>query len=170
MRMANRIMIIGCCGSGKSTLAKRLAEHTGLPLIHLDREYYKPNWEKPEKEVWNQKILNLCNESKWIMDGNYISSMDVRMQFADTIIWLDINRYKCIYRAIKRVILPHTRQRTDMGEGCTERHDLEFYRFIWEFNKTVKPRIIELLKLYSDKNIIILKNNKDIKSYLNMLL
>lgn len=168
--MTNRILIVGCCGSGKSTLAKKLEEKTGLPVIHLDREYFKPNWEKPEISDWNQKILNLCKENKWIMDGNYISSMELRMQYADLIIWLDINRYKCLYRAIKRVILPHKRHRSDMGEGCNERHDLEFYRFIWNFNKTIKPRILEFLKLHRDKKVIILKNNKDIKTYLKTIL
>ena len=48
--MLERIMIIGCCGSGKSTLSKSIYQITGLPLIHLDKEYFKPNWEKPSKD------------------------------------------------------------------------------------------------------------------------
>ena len=38
-----RVMIIGCPGAGKSTFARALAEKTGLPLIHLDLIWHKPD-------------------------------------------------------------------------------------------------------------------------------
>lgn len=165
--MFERIMIIGCCGSGKSTLSKSIQEITGLPLIHLDKEYYKPNWEKPLKDEWDKKILELCQKEKWIMDGNYISSMHIRMNYADTLIWLDMNRTKCLYRAILRAIMPSKRHRSDMGLGCNERHDIEFYQFIWNFNKITKPRIIQLLEQHKDIKVIILKNSRDIRNFIN---
>ena len=72
--LGKKIMIIGCCGSGKSTLARQLAQCVDLPLIHLDREYYKPNWEKPSKNEWEEKVKSLNLKSEWIMDGNYYNT------------------------------------------------------------------------------------------------
>ena len=164
--MSEKIIIIGCCGSGKSTLSKSIQEKTGLPLFHLDKEYYKPNWEKPTKDEWDKKILELCQKEQWIMDGNYISSMHIRMDYADSLIWLDINRAKCLYRAILRAIIPSKKHRSDMGDGCDERHDVEFYRFIWNFNKTTRPRILQLIEEHKDMNVIILKNNRDLRGFL----
>ncbi|MDF2540444.1 MAG: topology modulation protein [Herbinix sp.] len=167
--MPNKIMIIGCCGSGKSTLSKKLHEKTRLPLVHLDREYYKPNWVKPTSDEWKAKVLAICNRDQWIMDGNYISSMETRMQYAEQIIWLDVNRITCLYRAFIRAVLPSKKHRSDMGEGCDERHDLEFYRFIWDFHKTTRPQISHLLKNCKESNAVILKNKRDIKEYLSKL-
>lgn len=164
--MPERIMIIGCCGSGKSTISKSIKEITGLPIIHLDKEYHKPNWERPANDEWYNKILELCQKDQWIMDGNYISTMHIRIEYADTLIWLDINRVKCLFRAVLRAIRPSQKHRSDMGEGCNERHDLEFYRFIWNFNKTTRPRILRLIEEHKDKKVIIIKNKRDIRKFL----
>lgn len=161
--MVKKILIIGCCGSGKSTLSKKLEEITNLPVIHLDKEYYKPNWEKPAKGEWDRKVLDLCNKEQWIMDGNYISSMEIRARYAEMIIWLDINRVLCLYRAILRAILPSKRHRSDMGEGCEERHDYSFYLFIWNFYKTTRPRIKQLIDSHQDIDIRIVRNKREMK-------
>ena len=41
-----RIIVIGCCGAGKSTLALEVAKRLALPLHHLDRLFWRPNWEE----------------------------------------------------------------------------------------------------------------------------
>ena len=46
----NRMIIVGNNGSGKSFLSKELSVITGLPLVHLDVEFWRPNWEKPPKD------------------------------------------------------------------------------------------------------------------------
>jgi adenylate kinase family enzyme len=146
-----------------------LTNITGLPLYHLDREYYKPGWVKPTSEVWKQKILELCEKSQWIIDGNYISSLETRMQYADLLILLDVNRVKCLYRAVMRAVLPSKKHRSDMAEGCNERHDKEFYHFIWNFNKTTRPRIMQLIDEHKELEVVILRNNREIRKYLNQI-
>lgn len=159
----NRILIIGCCGSGKSTLAKKIHTITRLPLIHLDKIYYKPNWEKPAKSEWEAKVANSCATEKWIMDGNYINTLEMRANAADMIVYLDIGKWKCLYRAIKRSITSFKKQRSDMAENCSEKFDLQFYKYIFNFHQTTKPRIDNVLKLYPNKTIHILKTKKDIR-------
>ncbi|WP_235869406.1 P-loop NTPase family protein [Veronia nyctiphanis] len=123
-----RIAIIGSGGSGKSTFSVELGKALNLPVHHLDRLYWKPNWVKPKKDDWIALQKSLCNEECWIIDGNYHSTPDIRLAACDTVIFLDVNRYTCIYRAVKRSLL--SRERKDMAEGCDEKLDFEFIKFL----------------------------------------
>lgn len=165
--LGKKIMIIGCCGSGKSTLARQLAKYVDLPLIHLDREYYKPNWEKSLKSEWEEKIRSLISRDEWIIDGNYYNTLSMHMEQADTVIFLDMNKFLCTYRIIKRACSSKENIRSDMGHGCHERFNMDFFKFVWNFNKTTRSRIYELLKNYAQLNIIILKSDRDIKKFIS---
>jgi adenylate kinase family enzyme len=143
-----------------------MAETTKLPLIHLDKEYYKPHWKRPPEEDWKRKVMELVSAPRWIMDGNYYNSMDIRLSSANTVIFLDINRLTCIIRIIKRAILPSEHYRSDMASDCQERIDMDFIRYVWNFNKNMRPRIYELLKQYSDIDLVVLKNNREIRDFL----
>jgi adenylate kinase family enzyme len=165
----DRIIIIGCCGAGKSTLAIHMAEITGIPLIHLDKEYYKPLWEKPAPEEWERKMRELVSAPKWILDGNYYNTMETRLIAADTVIFLDIDRFTCIHRIIKRILLPSGHQRKDMASGCRERLDIDLISYVWNFNTNMRPRIYKLLIKYNNINLVILKNIKEIQEFIKKL-
>src|SRR3954452_17616221 len=66
-----RVLVIGCSGSGKSTVARELARITGLPAVHLDLHYWRPDWTEPDKVLWSAEIASLVAQPRWIMDGNY---------------------------------------------------------------------------------------------------
>ncbi len=138
-------MIIGCCGAGKSTFAKKLASKTGLKLYHLDQLYWKPNWVESEKEEWEQLVEQVSQEAEWIIDGNYGSSMDIRLKYADTVFFLDRSRNICLYRVLKRIALNYGTTRTDSAENCPERFDWEFIKYTYHFYETRRPAILEKL-------------------------
>ena len=116
-----RVMIIGCGGSGKSTLSRVLAEKTGLPLVHLDQIFWSPgNWQHLEKEEFDKRLLQEMENQQWILDGNYNRTMKLRLERADTVIYLDYNRWVCIFRWIKRVVTNWGKSREDMAPGCAE--------------------------------------------------
>lgn len=95
---------------------------------------------------WNQIIEELVRKDKYIMDGNYSRTLSTRMKNADTIFFFDLPRYLCIYGAIKRRILNHGKTRSDMAEGCKEKIDLEFIKWIWNFKKRSRDKILRELK------------------------
>ena len=128
-----RVLVIGSCGAGKSTLAKRLHKATGLKPIHLDRFYHKPNWGKPTDEEWLETVKVLISGEDWIIDGNFGGTMEFRMKHCDTVIWLDFPRILCTYRTLKRTITHWNKTRSDMAEGCNERFDWEFTKYVWNF-------------------------------------
>jgi adenylate kinase family enzyme len=166
----NKICIVGCGGSGKSTLARKLGDVTGIPVYHLDVYFWKPGWKESNLMDWIQTQQELVENEKWIMDGNFNGTQMIRFDKADTIIYLDLPRYKCLFNAVKRMIVYKRKRRPDMADGCNEKFDLEFYKWIWGYNKKHGPQTLNRLEeLKEKKNIIILKSFKEINSYLDKL-
>jgi adenylate kinase family enzyme len=165
--IANKIMIIGCGGSGKSTLARKLHRITGLPLIHLDRLYWQPGWVETDKADWRKIMEEQTDRPAWIMDGNYGGTMDIRLEKADLIIFMDRSRWLCLYRILKRQLQYIGRTRPDMTEGCVERVSWEFVQYVYRYNDTRRPGILEKLEGYEkEKQVFILKNENQIKRFL----
>ena len=162
-----KVLVIGCCGAGKSTLSKKLEKILKLPLIHLDKHYHKPNWEEPEKDEWEKTLSKLVKQKRWIMDGNYADSFDIRFPLADTIIYLDYPSIKCCLRVIKRNITYFRKKRSDIADGCKERFDLFFLKFVLTFNYKNRENIYNRLEnIKTNKEVIILKNDKEVDLFL----
>jgi adenylate kinase family enzyme len=161
-----KILVIGSSGAGKSTFSRRLGKATGLPVIHLDVLHWKPNWTEPGKEEWEKTVEKALKEDEWIMDGNFGGTMEMRMQACDTIILLDLPRVLCVYRIIKRVVTYRKETRPDMAEGCDEKFDWKFIRWVWNFPKRSKPKIEALLRQFeNEKTIIRLKSRRDVENF-----
>ncbi|MFB5249018.1 DNA topology modulation protein [Bacillus mycoides] len=162
-----KIILIGSGGSGKSTLAKQLGNKLKIQVYHLDALFWKPNWVGVPREEQITVQNNLIQDEKWIIDGNYGGTMDIRLNAADTIIFLDIHRTICVYRAFKRIVQYRNKTRPDMGTGCEERFDLQFFKWIWEYPKTKRPAIVKRLdQLNKDKRVIILKTPSEVQRFL----
>jgi adenylate kinase family enzyme len=138
----NRILVIGNAGAGKSTLARRLGVKFGLPVIHLDSQFWRHGWQIPESQAWRQQVTALVASSEWVMDGNYANTFDIRMPRADTLVWLDYPRDICMRRVLKRTIIGYGRTRSDLAEGCPDRFDIAFLRYVWSFPVKHRPRIV----------------------------
>ena len=163
----NKIVLIGSGGSGKSTLARQLGEKLKINVYHLDALFWKPNWVGVPKDEQIKVQNDLVKKEDWIIDGNYGGTMDIRLNAADTIIFLDIPRTICVYRAFKRMLQYRNKTRPDMGEGCEERFSFEFFKWIWEYPKTKRPKILDRLKqLSKEKEVIILKSPKEVENYI----
>lgn len=166
-----RVAIIGPGGAGKSTLARRLGESTGLPVIHLDREHWRPGWVEPPRDEWSARVLQLAGGERWIIDGNYGGTMEPRLARADTIVFLDFPRWRCIYRVIKRRIVYRDRPRPDMAAGCEEKLDLKFLRWIWDYPATRRPGILALLRAAraEGKTVVVLRDPRALERWLRGL-
>jgi len=65
-----RVVIIGRGASGKSTLAARLGEITGLPVIELDKVFWRPGLVATPRDQWVVVQERFVAEEGWIMDGD----------------------------------------------------------------------------------------------------
>ncbi|KAB2334428.1 DNA topology modulation protein [Cytobacillus depressus] len=162
-----KVVLIGSGGSGKSKLARQLGEKLKLNVYHLDALFWKPNWVGVPKDKQRKVQNDLVKKEEWIIDGNYGGTMEIRLNAADTIIFLDIHRTICVYRAFKRMLQYRNKTRPDMGEGCSERLDLAFLKWIWDYPKTKRPEILKRLQqLSEDKQVIILKSPTEVQQFL----
>ena len=157
-----KVIVIGCPGSGKSTVSRTLHNKTGIPLYHLDMMYWNADKTTVEKSVFLERLSDVLEKDEWIIDGNYSSTMELRMAACDTVIFLDYPLDVCLDGIRKRRGKP----RSDMPWIETE-EDAEFIEFIKYYNEQQKPKVLELLKKYSDKNIIILESREQADAFLN---
>ena len=160
----NRIMVIGCPGSGKSTFSKKLHQITELPLYHLDMMYWNADKTTVEKAVFKERLYNTIQLDKWIIDGNYGSTMELRLQACDTVIFLDYPLDVCLDGIRKR----KGKKRTDIPWVENE-EATELIEFVKNFNFQSRPKLIELLEKYSYKTIYIFKTRKDANNFLTNL-
>lgn len=164
-----RIMIIGCGGSGKSTLARQLGEKLNLPVVHLDKLFWKPGWEHVSREEFDCLHREALKGEKWILDGNFDRTMAERAKYCDTIIYLDFSRFACLMGVTKRILTTYGTVRPDMGEGCPERIDWAFLQWVWNFNKEKREKNYRLLNETDGIEKIVLKNRRAVKKFLAWL-
>jgi len=162
-----RVLVIGPSGAGKSTVATRLGQKLSLEVIHLDKHYWKPGWIESSKEEWRATVDRLLSGDRWIIDGNYSSTLERRLTFADTIIFLDFPRRTCFWRTIKRRFTHFGATRPDMAPGCPERFTLEFLMWIWNYPRRSRPRVVELLRQNtSNKIVLVLRSQNEVERFI----
>jgi adenylate kinase family enzyme len=166
-----RVAIIGSGGSGKSTLAVQLGRALNLPVHHLDRLYWKPGWKATPNDEWQALVRRLCEESAWIMDGNFGGTIDLRLSACDAVIFLDLPTRVCLWGAIRRLITYHGRSRPDMTEGCHEKLDLDYFWWILTYRIRRRPKIMRKLhSLGREKRVLILGTRKATGNFLSGVL
>ncbi|MBE6943627.1 MAG: DNA topology modulation protein [Ruminococcaceae bacterium] len=164
-----KIAIMGYSGSGKSTLARKLVEKYNIPVLHFDAVQFLPGWEirsQEEKEKMTEAFMD--SNDAWVIDGNYSKlSFDRRVEEADEIVILLFNRFSCLYRAWRRSIVYKGKTRPDMGEGCKEKYDLEFMKWILWKGRSKKTRDLykSVITKYGDK-VAIIRNQKQLDAYI----
>ena len=140
-----RVLVIGSPGAGKSTFAADIARVTGLPLVHLDRHYWRAGWVEPDKEEWAAQVQALAAQPRWVMDGNYGGTLPLRLARADTVVWMDFPVWLCLVRIVRRALRYRGKVRPDMAEGCPEKMDWEFFsytaRFPWKGRRRIAAEL-----------------------------
>ena len=136
-----RVLIIGNAGSGKSTFGRKLAEKTGLPLVHLDKIYWRGNWEHLTREEFDKALQAELEKEEWIIDGNFNRTLPHRLDYCDTVFFFDLPTITCLWGVTKRVLQNYGKTRSDMGGSCPEKFDRnkwELFGMILKFNRNRK--------------------------------
>ena len=166
-----KIAIIGYSGSGKSTLAKKLSEIYNCPLLYLDTIQFEANWKIRDIDEGRLMVGEFLKNDSWIIDGNYREfPQEKRLQDADKIIFMNFPRRICFPQAFKRYLHYKNKTRESMADGCNEKFDLEFIKWLLfeGRKKSIKNHYNEICKCYKDK-ITIFRNNKDVENFLASL-
>jgi adenylate kinase family enzyme len=163
-----KVLVIGSGGAGKTTVARDLAAVTGLPLVHLDRLYWHPGWVATPADQWQLVVQNIVARERWVIDGNYGGTMALRAAAADTVVFLDIPRTRCLARALKRGVAYRGRTRDDMPSGCPERITWGFVRWIWTYPAIRRPKVLAMLAEFEERGgrAAVLRSATDVREFL----
>ena len=129
-----KISIIGGPGTGKSTLANNLENELNIPVYHIDAINYLENWNTRDKKQRDEIILNKINQSSWIMDGTYRSTLKERVEQADLVIFLNYSKFARIKGILSRCLKNRGKEKTDIP-GCKERMTFTFLKFTFNWEK-----------------------------------
>jgi adenylate kinase family enzyme len=154
---------VGCSGGGKSTLSRILGERLGLPVVHLDTLFWRPGWIEAAPDEFRGAVEAVAAGERWVTDGNFTGASALRFSRAQAIVWVDQPRLLCLRRVIWRSARSLGRIRADLAPGCPERFDLEFWSYIWTWNRRTRPKMeraiathgpqARLIRLVSDAEI-----------------
>ena len=156
-----KVIVIGCPGAGKSTFSRRLKAKTGLPLYYLDMIWHKPDKTNITREEFDSALADILKKDKWIIDGNFSRTLEMRLKACDTVFLLDFPTEVCLSGVSSRI----GTKREEMP-WIEEEFDPEFKQYIIDFPKTKLPHIYEMLEIYNNKNIIIFKSREEMNAFL----
>ena len=161
----DRIAVMGCGGSGKSHLARSLGATLGITPVHLDGLYYDADWKPLDKDKFADLQRDLVTAPRWIIDGNYASTLPIRLQAADTVIFLDLPGWACLLGILQRQVRHGGGQHQANGEY--NRITWNFARYIIGYRKTMAPRVRSLIAEHaSGAQVVILRSRRAASRYL----
>jgi hypothetical protein len=161
-----RVLIVGCPGAGKSTLARELGAAVGLPVHHLDDEYWGPDWSRPDPAVWLDRLRGLTETDQWIIDGNYLPTAGLRAQRATVAVLVDAPTARCVVRVLRRAwrirrgaraALPaQVRGQAAAGQRVAAGRDLGgLIALVLRYNRSGRWRMLEEIRAAGDARLLV---------------
>jgi adenylate kinase family enzyme len=164
--MMERVLVIGSGGAGKTTVARTLADSLRLPLIHLDAHYWKAGWVETPPDEWQKRVQSFASQPRWVMDGNYGGTLDLRLAACDTVVFLDMPRVVSLWRAIRRWVKYWGRTRPDVTPGCPERFTWSFFVWIWTYPERRREKILRKLAALQHARVFVLSSQRQVDEFL----
>ncbi len=172
--MIKKIFILGNMGSGKSTLAKIISEKLNIKNYDLDDIFWTKKFNKKRSEKARDKMFKkLCDKDKWIIEGAYSTWIEYGIKKADVIVLLKIPIKSLLWRITKRSI--KREKQKNLGK---ERYQQSFKDYMNLIKATLKyykrkdgkgfhqhKKLIDTHKA----EFVIIKNNKDLKNFIENL-
>ena len=172
MALGRRVIVTGLAGSGKSTLSLALAAKTGLPVINLDVHFWKPGWVAPSQAEWREKQRGVLAGNAWIAEGNYHETLDLRLERADTVVFLDLPWWLCAGRAFLRGF----RMPDELPEGCEYsawlriRDEWRLAFRIWRGRREEPKREREIISQHGQHAALyVLRSKRAVREFLDIL-
>lgn len=162
---ARRIVIVGSYGAGKTTLALALGEASGIPVHHLDRTRWLPNWVQRPREEWLDDLDRVLDTDEWIVEGNFEATLERRLRACEAAIFLDFPLRISAWRLIRRR-LRSSAARADLPPQLQERLNLRTASLLWEYARVGRPAIAALLDRYaSSVAVVVLRTRGDVDAF-----
>lgn len=161
MNDAQRICVVGCSGSGKSTLSQTQCRLLNLTYISMDRDvFWLPGWKLRPRSEAIELIKGFVAGERWIIDGNSPGTLPTRLARADLVIWMRPKRFVSIYGVLSRWLKHRGTVRPEMAEGCPEKIDWDFLKYVWNFEAKEVPQFQEQFEQARDDLAVIVVTSR----------
>lgn len=174
-----RIVITGMAGSGKSTLACQMASILSTEVYHMDAILWGRNWKKRSQLEWTKTLREIVEKDSWVIEGKgkldtRKIAYDIQFPMADAIIFLDFNKYFCLWRICKRSLQCFGKHKAELSPEYPERWrgSLALLKRVWKNFSKERISILKDLNKYSDSgkdNIFIMKRSAEVDVFLKNL-
>ena len=158
----DKIIVLGCPGSGKSTFAEKLATRTGLPLFHLDNIWWMADRTNIGRDAFDRELDRLLQAGKWIIDGDYSRTYEIRIRACDTVIFLDCSEETCLGGVLGRV----GQERPDIP-WVEQQPDPELLELVRNYRSVNRPKLLALLAKYPEKQTLIFRTRAEADGWLS---
>jgi adenylate kinase family enzyme len=157
-------VVIGSPGAGKSVFAERLGRLLGIEVFHLDALYWRSG-SPPSAAEWAELEEDVVRRDRWVADGNYSATLTVRLDAADTAVFLDLPRLVCLARFARRRFRSQTA--ADMPPDRRAYLSWSAVRGIVSFPRDHRPGFLDVLKAREDRlRVVVLRAPSEVETFL----
>jgi adenylate kinase family enzyme len=160
-----RIVVVGCGGSGKTVLARKLGEILKIPVVHLDALFYDEDWQPCPPTEFRARQEAAIKDDSWLMDGNYVSTLPIRLAAADTVIFLDFSAARCLWGVLQRQWRFQSGQRRE--QGIFVRITWPFIKYVLGYRRRMAPRVRAAIAAHADSSasVVVLRSRRAVRRY-----
>ena len=159
-----KVAIIGCGGSGKSHVSRQLGDVLKAPVTHLDSVYYDDEWNPLPPEKFEQVQRELVAAPSWVIDGNYNSTLPIRLAACDTAVFLDLPTWQCLWGIISRQARHGGGQKEG---GVYNRLTWDFVKYVAGYRRTMRPKVLAQFDAHAgDAQVVRLISRRHVRRWL----
>lgn len=160
-----RVVVVGCGGSGKTVLARQMGESLGIPVVHLDALFYDEGWEPCGQAEFAARQERAVAAAAWVMDGNYASTLPIRLRAADAVVFLDLPAWQCLVGVAQRRLRYRGGQRRT--DGVFDRISWSFVRYIVGYRRGMAPKVRALVEAHArpEAAVFVLRSRRAVRRF-----
>ncbi|MFG2651238.1 topology modulation protein [Streptomyces sp. NPDC048436] len=160
-----KVAIVGCGGSGKSHVARELGSILDAPVTHLDAAFYDDEWNALPMDKFTALQHELVSQPQWVIDGNYNSTLQVRLEACDTVVLMDVSTVAALYGVISRQLRHGTGHK---GNGVHNRIHWGVIKYVATYRRKMRPRVMAKIEEFAAgrADVVLLANRRQTRDWL----
>ncbi|AJT68609.1 hypothetical protein T261_7007 [Streptomyces lydicus] len=163
-----KVAIVGCGGSGKSHLARQLARLLDAPVTHLDAAFYDDEWNALPMEKFAEVQRSLVAQPAWVIDGNYNSTLQIRLEACDTVVLMDVSTPAALRGIFSRQIRHGAGQK---GNGVHNRITWGVIKYVATYRRKMRPRVVAKIEEFAagHAEVVLLTSRRHTRRWLQQV-
>ena len=163
-----KVAIVGCGGSGKSHVARALGDVLDAPVTHLDAAFYDDEWNALPMDKFAELQRELVAGPRWVIDGNYNSTLQIRLESCDTVVLMDVSTISALYGIFSRQLRHGAGHK---GNGVHNRIHWGVIKYVATYRRRMRPRVMAKIDEFASgrADVVLLTNRRQTRRWLQQV-